>query len=267
MSNKGFTDKKNKPSKKERQEKILELLNEKGYVEVTELSKLFSISEMSIRNDLNDLNRQGKLQRKYGGANTIQVHNRELPLTKKHNRNYEEKKMIGRAAAKLVTDGNSIMLDAGTTAEHIVPFLYNHHDLTIITNAINIINLLLQLPAVNLYTVEGKVDSKSYSIIGEQAETALKKYNAKIAFITVDGISLEKGFTNNSKEATNISRILLNNSHTKIMLADSSKIGKIGIFPLCDWEDIDIWVTDDKVPDDFMKQVEARGVQVIIAQR
>jgi DeoR/GlpR family transcriptional regulator of sugar metabolism len=258
-------DKKTKLTKTERQKKILEILNEKGFVEVSELSKMFSISKMSIRNDLNDLNSQGKLQRKYGGANTLQISKRELPLTEKHKRNYEEKKIIGRAAAKLIMDGYSIMLDAGTTTEHIIPFLHNYHDLTIITNAINIIYSLIRLPTVNLYTVEGKVDSKSYSIIGEQAETALKKYNAKIAFITADGISLDIGFTNNSKEATNISKILLENSHTKVMLADSSKIGKIGIFSLCDWEDIDIWVTDDKVPYDFKEQVEARGVQVIIA--
>ena len=128
MIKKRFMDKKSKLTKKERQEKTLEILNEKGFVEVSELSKLFSISEMSIRNDLNDLNRQGKLQRKYGGANTLQISNRELPLTEKHKRNYEEKKLIGRTAAKLIMEGYSIMLDAGTTAEHIVPFLHNYHD-------------------------------------------------------------------------------------------------------------------------------------------
>jgi DeoR/GlpR family transcriptional regulator of sugar metabolism len=267
MINKKFMDQKSKLHKKERQKEILEILYEKGYVKVSELSKLFSISDMSIRNDLNDLNRQGKLQRKYGGANTLQISNRELPLTEKHKRNYQEKKMIGRAAAKLIADGDSIMLDAGTTTEHIVPYLHHFHDLTIITNAVNIINPLLRITTVNLYTVGGKVDSKSYSVIGEQAETGLIKYNAKIAFITADGLSFEIGFTNNSKEATNISKILLKNSHTKVMLADSSKIGKIGIFSLCDWEDIDIWVTDDRVPSDFKKQVEAKGVQVIVAER
>jgi DeoR family transcriptional regulator of aga operon len=256
----------NKLPKSARHKKILDILREKGFVEVDELSKLFSLSEMSIRNDLNELDRQGKLRRKYGGANISERNNQELPLTEKQKRNYREKERIGIAAAGLVCDGDSIMIDAGTTTEHVARFLDGKKDLTIITNGINIIVTLLKYSGINVYTVEGKVDGKSYSIVGEQAESALKKYNAKVAFVSADGLSLEFGLTNNSSEANNIANILINNSLNRVLVADSSKIGKVGIFPFCNWKDISVWITDEKVPQDFKNHVESIGVNVIIAE-
>ena len=253
-------------NKKDRHEKILEILAKNGEVEVNELTELFNMSDMSIRNDLNELDQQGKLMRRHGGAYVIESSKTEKPVTVKAKHNFYEKKIIGMEAAKLLHDGDSVMLDAGTTSEHIAPELSNYNYLTIITNGINIINKLLVYPNFNIYTVEGRIDSKSFSIIGEQAENTLKKYNAKIAFISADGLDVETGLTNNSHEATNIAKIILNNSQIKVLVADSSKFGKVGLFSLAIWEDIDILVTDYKIQTEIIESLEKRNIRVIIAK-
>ncbi len=258
----------NKLTKKERKAEILKKLGEQGSVEVTSLSQLFTVSEMSVRNDLNELADEGKLIRKHGGAYSISnsIQNREIPLTEKQKKNFKEKDLIGQAAASLLKAGDSIMLDAGTTTEHIALHLNKSGDLTVITNGVNIMNLLMHYPGVTTYTVGGKMDSKSFSIIGEMAEKDLKNYIAKISFISADGLTIENGLTNNSHEATNISRILISNSQQCVLVIDADKINETGIISLCPITDIDILLTDARAPESFLKEVENMGVKVLIAE-
>ncbi|MBI9108859.1 MAG: DeoR/GlpR transcriptional regulator [Spirochaetales bacterium] len=257
-----------KLTKRERKVEILNMLEEQGSVEVTVLSQLFSVSEMSVRNDLNELANEGKLLRKHGGAysKTSITQNNEIPLTEKQKKNFKEKDIIGQAAVSLIKDGDSIMLDAGTTTEHIAQHLNTTNDLTVITNGVNTMNLLLHYPGITTYTVGGKMDSKSFSIVGEMAEKDLKNYIAKISFISADGLTIAHGLTNNSHEATNISRILISNSQQCILVLDADKIDEPGIISLCPITDIDILLTDARAPESFIKQVEKMGVKVLIAE-
>ena len=252
-----------KSSRQERQSEILDILAEQGSVDVANLAERFEVSEMTIRNDLNFLGRQGKLLRKHGGANINRPRHGERPLTEKQKQNFQQKYAICRKAATLLSSGMSVILDAGTTTEHIVGFLDEITQLTVITNGVNLLSSLIRHPAIQVYTVGGRVDANSHSILGEDAESGLRKYNAQIGFITADGVSLDHGVTNNSQEATSMSRILIGNSMRKVLLADSSKVGKIGAFPLCPWEQIDIWVTDNGVDAAFKSAVESMGVEVL----
>lgn len=258
-------DVKAKLSPQERQSEILKVLAGKGTVDVSELAERFGVSEMSIRNDLNLLSDQGKLIRRYGGAESTQQVIGERPLTEKQKQNYHKKYLICKKAASLLTNGMSVMLDAGTTAEHIVDFLDNITQLTVITNGVNLINGLISRPDIQVYTVGGRVDPRSYSILGEDAEKSLSRYVAEIAFITADGISLVHGVTNNSQEASRISRQLIQNSVSKILLADSSKIEKVGVFPLCGWDQIETLVTDPGIHAEFKEAIESLGVEVLVS--
>ena len=249
--------------KENRQEIILDLLEKNGMVEVTELSRHFKTSEMTIRKDLNHLNEIGKLQRKYGGAKLIK--SKELPLTEKQKENFAQKEVIALAASSLIENGDSLLLDAGTTTEHIAGYLKKFSRLAVISNGLNIITKIMMYENITLYLPEGKVDSNACSIVGTHAEASLKKYNAKISFIGVDGITIEQGLMNNSHEANAISSIMLKNSQKRIVLADSSKFGKIGMISLCPLDGIDILITDSGIPEAFVKAFKSAGVQIIIA--
>ena len=248
--------------KENRQNQILELLEKNGIVEVSELSRLFKTSEMTIRKDLNQLNDNGKLQRKYGGAKPYK--SQEVPLTEKQKENFTQKAAIAKAAVSLIENGDSLLLDAGTTTEHMAEHLKQISRLVVISNGLNIITKIMMYENLNIYLPEGKVDSKACSIVGTHAEASLKKYNAKISFIGIDGITLEQGFMNNSHEATAISGIMLNNSQKKIVLADSSKFGKIGMISLCPLDGIDILITDSGIPEAYVKAFKSAGVEIII---
>lgn len=257
---------KSRLSPKQRRSRILDFLFERGSVVVSELSEELEVSEMSIRNDLNYLHEQGKLIRRHGGAAVTAQQNDERPLSEKHLLNFRQKAAICRRAASLVSNNMPIVLDAGTTNEQLVRHLTNFSNLTVITNGINLIWSLLEHPSIQVYTVGGRVDSKSCSIVGENAENGFRTYKAQIGFLTADGISLDHGITNNSQEATNNSRVLIDISMKRVLLADSSKVQKLGAFHLCTWEQIDTWITDSDVDHDFVQQIERMGVNVLIAK-
>ena len=248
-----------------RQSMILDILQKEGSVDVAGLSLRFGVSEMSIRNDLNTLGSQGKLVRKHGGAESSPLVSTERPLTEKQKENYKQKNAICRTATTLLSNGMSVILDAGTTNEHIVKYLNDISQLTVITNGINVMTGFLERPDLQVYTVGGRVDPRSYSVLGESAVEGLRQYSAQMSFITADGVSLSHGVTNNSQEATNMSRVIIANSVNHVLLADSSKVGRIGAFPLCQWSDIDMWVTDNEVEEEIVAEVESLGVHVLIA--
>ncbi len=253
-------------NKNERQQKILELINQQGYVEVVELAKLFSLSEMSIRNDLNYLAKQGKLQRTYGGGIGRSTSTLELSLQEKQNKNLREKSIIGKRASTLIQDGDTIMLDSGTTTQQVAKNLGNANNLTVITNGINIINTLAGIESINLYTVGGQIGYKSFAIVGNESEKSLEHYFAELCVISVDGVDLERGLTNNSQFAANITKILIKQTRKKILVADNSKLGQITLIPICPLETMDILITDKSAPESFIAQARERGLEVIIAE-
>jgi DeoR family transcriptional regulator of aga operon len=220
---------------------------------------------MSIRNDLRELNGEGKLQRKHGGAEIPHPASLEIPLSEREKSHYREKEWIGKAASTLVFNGDSIMIDAGTTTERIARHLEDFADLTVITNGINILSLLMRYPHINLYTIEGRVDHRSFSIVGQDAERTLSKYHARISFISVDGFTIDHGLMNDSFEATNISRILVENSQRRVLLVDSSKIGKVGMSLLGPATLVDTVITDSGIPEEYHSALRDLGLEVMIA--
>ncbi len=252
-------------NKKKRQEKILEILNKHGSVDVSELAKHFKLTEMSIRNDLNALSSQGKLQRTYGGALSRTTSTLELSLREKQERNLRAKSIIGKRAAALIQNGDTIMLDSGTTTQQVAKNLTEHKSLTVITNGINIINTIAGIEEIALYTVGGHIGTKSYAIVGPEAEQSLKKYFAKLCVISVEGVDLEKGLTSNSQMDAHITMLLIERTNKRILVADSSKIGQIALIPVCPLEKMDILVTDENAPESFIAEAKNRKMEVLTA--
>lgn len=254
-----------KINKRERLEAILEYLERSESLTVSWLANAFSVSEVSIRNDLSELEKQGKIRRQHGKASLIRKNVIELPLREKELKNKQSKTLIGLRAAQLIENGDSVFLDAGTTTEYVAKNLQHHVDITVFTNGINVISTLLAYANVRMYSIGGEICHRSYAAIGEIAENAIDAYHTKIAFVSADGFSLDRGISNNSDWANRIAVKYLENTSKRILLVDSSKLGIIGPFHLCDYSDIDIMVSDDQLPESAREVIRSFGVELIIA--
>jgi DeoR family transcriptional regulator, aga operon transcriptional repressor len=243
----------------------MEMLNAEGQLNVSSLAHQLGVSEMSIRKDLNHLSNVGLLLRTYGGAIAQQRSNMEMSLLEKQNKNLSEKALIGKLTASLIMDGESVMLDSGITTQQVAKNLLNHKELTIITNGLNILNTLAGQPDITLYTVGGEITSSSYTIMGSDAEVNFRKYYASTCIISVDGVDAERGLTSRNQLEANITRILIEHSERKILVSDFSKIGQIALIPLCPLKSVDVIVTDDKAPKEFMDRAEGMGIKVYVA--
>ncbi|GAB3024863.1 DeoR/GlpR family DNA-binding transcription regulator [Bowmanella dokdonensis] len=251
-----------KRNTQQRRRAIVDRLMSEGEVTVEALTKTFHTSEVTIRKDLTELERNGLLVRKYGGAMLLPKEVAEVSEQKVSNR----KIAIARAASKLIRDHNRIVIDSGSTTFALLPELNHKLGLVVMTNALHVANSLLELenePTVLM--TGGTWDNQSHSFQGQMAEQMLRAYNFDQAFLGAAGLDLEKG-TTTFNELTQLSKVMAEVSRQVIVLAESEKLQrKIPNLEL-PWERISVLVTDDAMPEQAIKQIEQKGVEVICAK-
>lgn len=250
----------------DRREKVLKLINEHGKVYVHELSKLFGVSEVTIRNDLDQLEKKNHLIRARGGALKLEGQvSLDFNLSDKHKQHFPEKARIGKLAASLIGDSQTIILDSGTTTAEIAKHLSNNLNLSVITNAINIVNMLVQYPSVNVIVPGGYLRQNSLSLVGPFAAKNFRSLYVDKVFIGVDGFDPEIGaYTPNIEEA-HLNEIMIDISKEVILVADSSKFSRKSLTLICAVSSIDIVITDSGILPEDKKKLEDKGVVVMIA--
>lgn len=256
----------NKRSTVDRREKILSMLSEKGKVYVHELSKQFLVSEVTIRNDLDQLEKKNHLIRARGGALKLDAQvSVDFNLTEKDKLNYQEKARIGRKASQLICESETIILDSGTTTAEIAKNLGNCIGVSVITNAINVVNTLTRFPAINVIIPGGYLRKNSLSLVGPLAEKNFRNLYVDKVFIGVDGFDPAIGaFTPNIEEAY-LNEIMIDIAKEVIMVADSSKFNRKSLAFICPISSIHTIVTDDGIKDDDRRKLEDNGIEVIVA--
>lgn len=249
-----------------RRNEILNSIHADGQVFVEELSTRFGVSEVTIRNDLDQLEQKNLLIRARGGAMKIEGRvGVDYNLSEKDKLNYQEKVRIGRAAASLISDSEIVLIDSGTTTVEMVKNLNEIKDLTVITNALNIAGVLINNPNVNLTIPGGYLRKNSQSLVGPMAERGLKNFYVDKAFLGVDGFDTKTGLYTPNIEEAHLNELMIEIANEVILLADSSKFKKKSFAYICPVEKIDIVVTDDKIDAEDRKRLEDAGVKVIIA--
>lgn len=243
---------------------ILEMLEEKGQVDVTSLSKELMVSEVTVRNDLKRLEQKNALIRARGGAMKIDRVGTDFAISDKNKQNYEQKKRIGKAAAALIEEGDTIILDSGTTTMEITKNLSALSELTVITNALNIADQLAEHPKANVIVPGGFLRKNSLSLIGSTAEESFKNYFCDKLFLAVDGLSVVYGLSTPNVEEAHLNRVMISISKQVIVVADSSKFLKRSFAFMAPITAIDILITDDGIPVEDQKKLESAGVKVII---
>jgi len=251
----------------DRRMKILKKLSIHDQVFVNELSKEFGVSEVTIRNDLEQLESKNLLIRARGGAmSAAPVVSQDLQLGEKHKLNMPEKTKIGKAAAKLIKDSDTVIIDSGTTTLEIVKNLSaTLNNVTIITNALNIANQLVSNPIINLIIPGGVLRKNSLSLIGPLAEKSFKNFFVDKVFLGVDGFDPMHGISTPNIEEASLNQIMIDVAREVIVVTDSSKLLRKSLAFICKLDRIDIVITDSKISADDKKRLEDSGVKVIIA--
>lgn len=244
---------------------ILEKLELEKQVDVTSLSKQFGVSEVTIRNDLSRLEKKNILIRARGGAIKVDNVGADFNISDKNKQHFKEKQRIGRAAAELIEDGDTIILDSGTTTMEIARNLEDKADLTVITNALNIAILLAELKGSNIIIPGGFLRRNSLSLIGATADDSFKNYFCDKLFLAVDGFSSVHGLSTPNVEEAHLNRVMIDISRQVIVVADSSKFQRRSLAFIAPVARVDILVTDAGIDPDEKKRLENAGVKVIIA--
>ncbi|MCL2584658.1 MAG: DeoR/GlpR family DNA-binding transcription regulator [Streptosporangiales bacterium] len=242
---------------------ILERLADGGTVDVGELAEELSASPATIRRDLAALEQQRLLARTHGGAVAHAV-SYELPLRYKGVRYAEEKRRIADAAAGTVSEGMAVGLTGGTTATEVARALAARQQLTIVTNALNIASELGARPNIKLIVTGGLARSQSYELSGPIAEAALNGINLDVAFIGVDGIDARAGCTTHQEVEAHTNGVMIQHARRVVVVADSSKIGKVAFARICEAGGVDELISDDAAEETAVKALSDRGVRVTL---
>ena len=256
---------KNSVSTSERRERIVQQLNKHGSVQVSELAAQFQVSSVTIRNDLAFLEKQGIATRSYGGALVFDSMPapKERAISDKSLLNAGVKQRIGQLAASLVAPGTRVILDSGTTTQQIASCLRSHQDLIVMTNGLNIANVLADAPGVELFTTGGQLRRTSLSFYGTQAEQSLRDYHFDLLFLGVDGLDLEHGVSTHYEAEARLNRCMCEVADRVVVVTDSSKFRRTSLHKILDTRRIDTLITDTGIPSDYLSGLQQAGVKVM----
>jgi DeoR family transcriptional regulator of aga operon len=249
----------------ERRRRIREIVTEREKITVAGLAQMFGISQVTARNDLNALAEIGAVVRTRGGA-LAQSADADLPLAVKQTLRRPEKMRIAQEAVKLIGEGQTIMLDSGTTTAEIAKQIrgLKLQSINVITNALNIALLLASAPHVNLVMLGGVLRPSSYSLGGPQAESALQGLQADILFLGFDGLDPDIGLMTPHLLEARLNARMLEIARTVVAVGDSSKIGRRSLSVIAKIGQVDRIITDTGVPDEMVKALRDRGAQVVL---
>jgi DeoR/GlpR family transcriptional regulator of sugar metabolism len=248
-----------------RRSKILEWLREEGSARVRDLASAFSVSEVTVRQDLEKLEADGHVVREHGGAYLKSVRQQVQAMSLHHLDNIEAKRKIGRAAAALVGDGETIILDSGSTTTEVAANLIGRRDMTVITNALNIALMLGAEPGFEVHMTGGHFKAPTLSLSGERSADYFRGLFVQKLFLATAAIDLEAGLTYPALSDIPVKRAMIDAAETIILVADSSKIGARSFTALGGLELVDTLVTDEGIRDEDRAAIAAAGVEVIVA--
>ncbi|RED56777.1 DeoR/GlpR family DNA-binding transcription regulator [Cohnella lupini] len=248
-----------------RRDRILELLVLHKQVLVKELAIDFNVSEGTLRTDLRILEEEGLLERTHGGAIPVRgkISDRDRRQSSRSELNYEEKRAIGRQAAKLVSRGQCVILDASSTVLELAKELADYDYLTVVTNGLEAAMTLNQNPRINVILIGGVLRVGSKTIEGVLGRNILEGIHADLFFTSAEGVSMEEGMTDFSLYEAELKKLMALNARQTIALADYTKLGRRSIATSVPFSDIHTLITDSKANGDFLRQI--KGSEVVIA--
>ena len=249
----------------ERLQTILDILEKEGTVTVAGLVKLFNVSEMTIRRDFDVLESRGVLKRVHGGAVSNRGRSYEPPFLSRSATSLAEKQRIGKAAVELISNGDSISLDVGTTTLEIAKNLKDRQDLTIITPSLHIASELLNHQGVRLILTGGFLRPGELSLVGYLAERVFSEFHVDKLFLGAGGVDINAGITEYNLEDTLVKRAMVKSAKEIILVVDSGKFENVALGAIIPLTEIQTVITDTNLDPTIHQKLEEMGLQVILA--
>ncbi len=245
-----------------RRRRITQLVECKGLVRVTDLVKLFGVSDVTIRSDLDALAQQGVLVRDHGGA-VAQTRTRlSIAFEQRAMLNQDCKSRIGEAAASMVGAGQTIILDAGTTLMEMAKRLSNVNPLTIISNSLNIATEVGSHAGVHVMLAGGSLSNETISTVGPLAERDLRELLADKVFLGIQAFEIEMGLSDISLEVARVKTAMISAAKYVVLLADSTKYPTRAFARVAPLSDVDCLITDSGFPEEAAREIMAKGIEV-----
>jgi DeoR family transcriptional regulator of aga operon len=249
-----------------RRERILALLRQNGQVRVADLAKTLGVSQVTVRADLEALEREGRLRRLRGGAVLWETRRFELPLEVTRTLHAKEKEAIGKRAAALVRNGDVVILDVGSTTTEMAKALSpNLKDVVVITSALNIALLLEGHPGISVIVTGGRLRPLQHSLVNPFGTLLLEELNADKAFLGCNGVHPERGFTNTNLEEAEVKKAMVRAAREVYFLADHSKLLQVATAKIAPLSAAKALITDRKAGKEALEALERAGLAVEVA--
>ena len=248
---------------KQRREKIFELIREDGHAKVLDLSRIFKVTEVTIRHDLEKLEKEGLITREHGGAylKNMDLSVRDFKLLNQEN--ISEKITIAHKAVELIYNGDTIILDSGSTTTEIAKLLTGFSNLTVITNALNIALILGAQSGINTNVTGGEFKAPTLSLTGQKAADYFQNIYVDKLFLATAGITLKSGLTYPGISDIPVKRAMIESSKEVYLVADSSKLGKASFASLGPLSLIDYLITDSKIKSEDIEWLKTYDVKFL----
>lgn len=249
-----------------RREKILEMIREDGHAKVYQLSKIFKVTEVTIRQDLEKLEKEGYIEREHGGAYLKNIGINVKNIVLQNQENLAQKAAIAQQALEFIHEGDTIILDSGSTTTEIARLINGFKNLTVITNSLNIALILGADPGINLVVTGGEFKAPTLSLTGQKAADFFHDLHVDKLFLATAGITLKSGLTYPSISDICVKRAMIESANTVYLVADSSKIGKSSFASLGALSLIDFLITDAKINQEAIDMLQKNEIRMIIAE-
>jgi DeoR/GlpR family transcriptional regulator of sugar metabolism len=246
----------------ERKQAILTALDKDSRIKTSILARSLGASEITIRRDLEKLDKEGVLVKTHGGAYKNDASINEFLYIKQIREQEEEKKRIGIEAAALVSEGDVIFMDTGTTTLQIARALKNEKNITVVTNSILILSELRFVKDLEIILLGGNYRPGNFALSGPLTEKAIKNFRAKYAFIGADSINLEYGITSNDLYTAHITQLMMKHAENSILVTDYTKFSKSGSIKYASVEDFDLIITDKKLASEDFNNIKLHNIQI-----
>ena len=249
----------------ERQAVALQKLKDAGYLEVVNLARSLAVCPATVRRDLERLQQQGQVMRVRGGAVlAVPSTSLEPPYEVKRQRRMEEKRRIAAAAASMVKDGETVILDAGSTTYELAMLLLRRRNLTVVTNDLQIAVRLAFNPNIILVCTGGIARTNVYTLLGHETEAFLRTLRVNRTFLGADALHPDGTVANVNLEEVAIKRAMLQAGQHTVVVADSSKFAVTALARVCSLQEVDLLITDAAIPEQALKTLRGMDVEVML---
>ncbi|EHQ27445.1 DeoR family transcriptional regulator [Mucilaginibacter gracilis] len=249
----------------QRREKILELLQEDGTAKVINLAKIFKVTEVTIRQDLEKLEKEGLLVKEHGGAYLKNIQDQVSSFSLANHENLDKKEIIAIKCLEFIQNGDTIILDSGSTTTEIARKLKGNRKVTVITNALNIALMLGAEPGIEVIMTGGEFKPPTLSLTGQKAADFFKGINIQKLFLATAGLSLKSGLTYPSISDIVVKKAMIDAAETTYLVADSTKFGKSAFASLGALSLISYIITDSGIEEKHKDMFRNQEIEIIIA--